>query len=114
MWWAVDLVLIGFGVILVGFLVYIPLFAEFTRHRQKRPLTAEMLYIYLFCFAGASLLVTSALNLLESLSGESSPIPPAALEAIGVAQIVGWVTFTIAIVAGLIVVLYHRATGSGV
>jgi hypothetical protein len=113
MWLALDLLVIGLGVVVIGFIGYILIFAELTRRRRNQALTAEGLYIHLFSYAGVSAIVIAVLNLLDAIQpGSVIPLPPAVLQGMNLALNLCAVTGPIAAVAGLVVLLRHRASAT--
>ncbi len=110
---AIDVILVGLGLLVVGFFVYVVLFAEWTRQRHKRPLTAEMLYLYLFLYAGAALIIWGMLPLLEPPALDNAlSLPPAVLQGMNLVRLFCGVSYIIGLAASFIVLLRHRASAT--
>jgi hypothetical protein len=92
---ALYLVLWGLVLLGVGLIVYILLFVELTRRRHQRPLTAELLYLYLFGYGGIMGVLVPFLNVLQDTQQ-------------GPAQLFCAVTGLMAVTGGFIVLLWSR------
>jgi multisubunit Na+/H+ antiporter MnhB subunit len=100
MWLAIALFLVvGVTLIGLGFIVYLLLFAELSRRRHHRSLTAEWLSLYLFGYGGVMVVLVFLLSALEG-------------PGLGFPQLFGLVIGTIALTTALIVMWRRRSPGT--